>query len=142
MTTPPPESRLRRLNLREEWKTKLVKVTLDQLERRHRDSKGAPVEALIVMHRQDYGIRRLSAWRLTRDRPRSVLAVIGRKRRERRESRRLGQSCSLKQQRFVGRADLAAPAWVPHRCQHRPTVPRDGPPAGGAHRGGPRAAAR
>ena len=44
---------LRRLNLREEWKTQLVKVTLDQLERRHRDSKGAPVKALIVTHRQE-----------------------------------------------------------------------------------------
>lgn len=44
---------LRRLNLREEWKSELVKVTLDELERRHRDSKQAPVKALIVTHRQD-----------------------------------------------------------------------------------------
>src|SRR5205823_10893725 len=44
---------LRRLNLNEEWITKLVQVTLDQLERRYRDSKGAPVKALIVTHRQD-----------------------------------------------------------------------------------------
>lgn len=44
---------LRRLNLRDEWKSELVKVTLDQLESRHRDSKGAPVKALIVTHRQE-----------------------------------------------------------------------------------------
>ncbi|PYQ88645.1 MAG: hypothetical protein DMG02_17355 [Acidobacteria bacterium] len=44
---------LRRLNLRDEWREELVKVTLDQLERRHRDSKGAHVKALIVTHRQD-----------------------------------------------------------------------------------------
>jgi superfamily II DNA or RNA helicase len=44
---------LRRLNLRDEWITQLVAVTLDQLQRRYRDSRGAPVKALIVTHRQD-----------------------------------------------------------------------------------------
>jgi superfamily II DNA or RNA helicase len=44
---------LRRLNLQPEWITELVRVTLQQLETRHRDSKGKPVKALIVTHRQD-----------------------------------------------------------------------------------------
>ena len=43
---------LRRMNLKPEWISQLVEVTLNQVERRHRDSKGAPVKALIVTHRQ------------------------------------------------------------------------------------------
>jgi superfamily II DNA or RNA helicase len=44
---------LRRLNLRDEWISQLVKVTLDQVQRRYNDSKGSPVKALIVTHRQE-----------------------------------------------------------------------------------------
>ena len=44
---------LRRLNLRPEWIEKMVSETLDQLQARHRDSKGSPVKALIVAHRQE-----------------------------------------------------------------------------------------
>jgi superfamily II DNA or RNA helicase len=44
---------LRRLNNNTEWVAQLVRVTLDELARRHRDGKNAPVKALIVAHRQD-----------------------------------------------------------------------------------------
>ena len=43
---------LRGLNLRDEWKTELVRVTLDQLASRHRDTR-QPIKALIVTHRQE-----------------------------------------------------------------------------------------
>jgi len=44
---------LRRLNLQPDWVTELVRVTIQELEIRHRDSKGKPVKALIVTQRQD-----------------------------------------------------------------------------------------
>jgi superfamily II DNA or RNA helicase len=42
---------LRGLNLKEEWVQELVKVTLDELQRRHRDTRNGPVKALIVTQR-------------------------------------------------------------------------------------------
>jgi DNA or RNA helicases of superfamily II len=44
---------LRELNRQEEWITVLVRETLERLQQRYRDSRRAPVKALIVTHRQE-----------------------------------------------------------------------------------------
>jgi superfamily II DNA or RNA helicase len=53
LTDDPARVALRHLNRREEWMAQLVTVTLDQLERRYRDSQKTHVKALIVTQRQD-----------------------------------------------------------------------------------------
>ena len=44
---------LRKQNDQSQWQEQIVHCVLDELERRHRDSGGQPVKALIVAHRQD-----------------------------------------------------------------------------------------